>query len=65
MLGAASYINADFASGAGSSMKLGACYLLGGNLSTGVEYDPGYRESSIALPGYTRQIVELRLSGGL
>jgi hypothetical protein len=67
--GSLGYINANFTGAGGSSdlyqMKLGARYEVSDNLSAGLEYDVGRRQSSVALPTYTQQIVELRLRGEL
>ncbi|HEX3954609.1 MAG TPA: outer membrane beta-barrel protein [Stellaceae bacterium] len=69
VLGSLSYINANFAGISGSTdiyeMKLGTRYDLSDRLSAGLEYDIRYRSGGVALPSYTRQIVELSLRGKL
>ncbi len=69
LLGSVSYSSADFAGPTGSSnlfgLRLGTRYAIGGTLSAGLEYDVGIRDSSVALPSYTRHIVELSLRAQL
>jgi hypothetical protein len=68
LLGTARYINAGF-SDLGTAnifdVSLGARYFFAPSLSAGLEYDFRRRISFAALPGYTRQIVALRLRGEL
>jgi hypothetical protein len=65
----AAYTKADFGSPTGSTdvyeLGLGLRYLLGPGLSAGIEYLLRHRTAMTSLPGYTRQIIGLRLRGQL
>lgn len=69
LLGSAAYIKAEFPALSSSAdifeLSAGTRYYLAPGLSAGLEYVYRHRSSMAALPGYTREIVGVRVRGDL